>query len=181
MDVYLFADKNEYNPTMEVILGEVPDDSETPIPGTVPDWIRMERIPAENMKNGAVPADLAATNDATGHEWFAGNGKRYYFTSNLLSQLQSKVTIENSRDRVYFYLDENIDKNSDGTLKLENRPVTVTLIYKEHGEEQKRRTMTLEQVHLLPVLVYNRDKNGKMNTIQNICIQVCPGLKHILN
>lgn len=159
MDVYLFADKNEYNPTMEVILGEVPDDSETPIPGTVPDWIRMERIPAENMKNGAVPADLAATNDATGHEWFAGNGKRYYFTSNLLSKLQSKVTIENSRDRVYFYLDENIDTNSDGTLKLENRSVTVTLIYKEHGEEQKRRTMTLEQVHLLPVHVTDENED----------------------
>lgn len=167
MDVYLFADKNEYNPTMEVILGEVPDDSETPIPGTVPDWIKMERIPAENMKNGTVPADLDATNDATGHEWFAGNGKRYYFTSDLLSMLPSKVTIENSRDRVYFYLDENIDKNSDGTLKLENRSVTVTLIYKEHGVEQKRRTMTLEQVHLLPVLVYNRDKNGNRTTVKD--------------
>lgn len=159
MDVYLFADKNEYNPTMEVILGEVPDDSETPIPGTVPDWIKMERIPAENMKNGSVPADLAATNDATGHEWFAGNGKRYYFTSDLLSMLPSKVTIENSRDRVYFYLDENIDKNSDGTLKLENRSVTVTLIYKEHGVEQKRRTMTLEQVHLLPVHVTDENED----------------------
>lgn len=144
MDVYLFANEEEYNPSMEVILGEIPDGSEDPDHATVPDWIKMERIPAENMSDGSVPSYLTTTNDATGQPWYAGNGKRYYFTSSLLTDLQSKVTIENSRDRIYFYLGENLST-------VENRAATVTLIYKENGIEQKRQTMILEQVHLLPV------------------------------
>lgn len=152
MDVYLFALKDEYSPTMEVILGEVPDGSEEPDPATVPDWIKMERIPAENMENGTVPPGLDATNDATYQPWYAGNGKRYYFTSSLLTDLNSKVTIENSRDRVYFYLGENLST-------VDNRSATVTFIYKENGVEQKRRTMTLEQVHLLPVHVTDGDED----------------------
>ena len=152
MDVYLFALKDEYSPTMEVILGEVPDGSEEPDPATVPDWIKMERIPAENMENGTVPSGLDATNDATNKPWYAGNGKRYYFTSSLLTDLNSKETIENSRDRVYFYLGENLST-------VDNRSATVTFIYKENGVEQKRRTMTLEQVHLLPVHVTDGDED----------------------
>lgn len=52
MDVYMFADKATKNPTMEVILGEVPDGSETPV--TVPDWIRMEKIKASDLEKGTV-------------------------------------------------------------------------------------------------------------------------------
>ena len=55
-----------------------------------------------------------------------------------------RVTVDNSRDRVYFYIDENLSTT-------ENRRVTVTLIYKENGKEIKRHTEVLEQVHLLPV------------------------------
>ena len=146
MDVYLFADASA-QPTMEVILGEVPDNSEAPTAETVPDWIRMERIPAGNMENGSVPATLTSTNLATGQPWYAGNGKRKYFTTNLLSDLAESgkhVTIENTRDRVYFYLDENLSATTD-------RDATVTLIYKENGQEVKRRTILIEQTHFLPV------------------------------
>ena len=152
MDVYLFASEEEYNPSMEVILGEVPAGSETPVQETVPDWIGMERIPAENMEAGTLPDGMdETTNDATG-PWTAGNGKRNYFTSSLVSGLPEKVTIENSRDRVYFYLDEN---RSD----KDNRTATVTFIYKENGEEKRRRTMILEQVHLLPVRIVDEGRD----------------------
>lgn len=152
MDVYLFASEEEYNPSMEVILGEVPAGSETPVQETVPDWIGMERIPAENMAVGSVPVGMENTNDATREPWYAGNGKRNYFTSSLVSGLPEKVTIENSRDRVYFYLDEN---RSD----TDNRTATVTFIYKENGEEKRRRTMILEQVHLLPVRIVDEGRD----------------------
>ncbi len=131
MDVYFFHEGN--NPTVEVILDEA-----------ATEWIGMERIPAENMEAGTVPD--ATKQDATG-QWTAGNGKRKYFTKSLVSDLKrangGKVTVKSNRDRIYFYIDEN--------LKLEDREATVTLIYKEGGTEKRRRTLTLGQTHLLPV------------------------------
>ncbi|MFR3550506.1 MAG: hypothetical protein ACLTTW_09895, partial [Coprobacter sp.] len=158
MDVYMFADKSTKNPTMEVILGEVPDNSETPTEETVPGWIRMEKIKASDMEKGTVTesgftaydeGSNTGTHLATGAAWTAGNGKRAFFTKGLVTRTLNnetgkRVTIENSRDRVYFYIDENLSTT-------ENRQATVTLIYKENGKEIKRRTVTLEQVHLLPV------------------------------
>lgn len=137
MDVYFFHEEN--SPTVEVILGNVSEDG---IVTNVPDWIGMELIPAENMAAGTVPADLVGTNDATG-SWAAGNGKRRYFTKSLVNDLKEKVTVTSNRDRIYFYIDEN--------LVLEDREATVTLVYKEGGEEKRRRTLTLGQTHLLPV------------------------------
>lgn len=155
MDVYMFADKATKNPTMEVILGEVPDGSETPV--TVPDWIRMEKIKASDMEKGTVTesgftaydeGSNTGTHLAVGTAWTAGNGKRAFFTKGLvtrtLSETGKRVTVDNSRDRIYFYIDENLSTT-------ENRRTTVTLIYKENGKEIKRRTVVLEQVHLLSV------------------------------
>lgn len=153
MDVYLFAPE-AVNPTMEVILGEVPEGSETPDPATVPDWVRMERIAAADMAAGTVSESgftayaQGGTHLAVGTPWTAGNGKRAFFTKGLLKAggalyNNTRTTIRNSRDRVYFYIDEN--------LVLQDRSATVTLIYKENGVEKKRRTLLLEQAHLLPV------------------------------
>ena len=159
MDVYMFADKATKNPTMEVILGEVPDNSETPV--TVPDWIRMEKIKASDMEKGTVTESgftaydegaNTGTHLAVGTAWTAGNGKRAFFTKGLvtrtLSETGKRVTVDNSRDRIYFYIDENLSTT-------ENRRATVTLIYKENGKEIKRRTVVLEQVHLLSVNMRN--------------------------
>lgn len=153
MDVYLFAPE-AVNPTMEVILGEMPEGSETPDPATVPDWVRMERIAAADMAAGTVSESgftayaQGGTHLAVGTPWTAGNGKRAFFTKGLLKAggalyNNTRTTIQNSRDRVYFYIDEN--------LVLQDRSATVTMIYKENGVEKKRRTLLLEQAHLLPV------------------------------
>lgn len=155
MDVYLFA-SSARNPTMEVILGEVPSGSETPVQGSIPDWIRMERITSSDMAAGTVSESgftayvqgQGGTHLATGTSWTAGNGKRAFFTKGLLKSggalyNNTRTRIEHSRDRVYFYMDENLTMN--------DRAATVTLIYKENGVEKKRRTLLLEQTHLLPV------------------------------
>lgn len=157
MDVFLFAPES-LNPTMEVILGEVPDGSETPVQGSVPDWIRMERVAAADMAAGTVTASgfseytQGGDHLATGTPWTAGNGKRAFFTKGLLKSggalyNNTRTTIQDSRDRVYFYIDEN--------LLPTDRSATVTMIYKENGVERKRRTLLIEQTHLLPVTMQN--------------------------
>lgn len=159
MDVYLFADESK-KPTMEVILGEVPDGTETPT--EIPDWVRMERICAKDMASGTVTAsDFTAypngTHLATGESFKAGNGKRAFFTANLvketLAESGKRTTILSNRDRVYFYIDENLTDF--------DRDAIVTLIYKESGVEVRRRTLKLTQVHLLPIEIFqNNDGTG---------------------
>lgn len=160
MDVYLFEDVegSNLNPTMEVILGEVPEGSE--IPSSIPEWIRMEKICAADMKDGTVEQSgfrdykNGGTHLSSDREaWCAGNGKRAFFTKDLLTnpdklaEKGKRVTIDHTRDRVYFYIDEN--------LKLVDREAIVTLIYKENGTEKKRRTITIGQTHLLPIITQN--------------------------
>lgn len=160
MDVYLFKDVegSNLNPTMEVILGEVPEGSE--IPSSIPEWIRMEKICAADMKGGTVEQSgfrdykNGGTHLSSDREaWCAGNGKRAFFTKDLLTnpdklaEKGKRVTIDHTRDRVYFYIDEN--------LKLVDREAIVTLIYKENGTEKKRRTITIGQTHLLPIITQN--------------------------
>ena len=127
MDVYLF-DGGE----MTVTLGDDADIDGKP-------WIRMEKVASQVMASGD-PQD----NDHLGYPempYHAGTGKRKYFTKGLLDKLDKEVTLKH-RDRVYFYLDEN--------LKLEDREAVVTLTY-TNGTETKTRTLTLAQTHLLPV------------------------------
>lgn len=146
MDVHFFE---EGAPTMEVILGKVPEGSETPQDGSVPDWIGMEKVPASDMLNGTVAnVDKQLV---MGNNFTAGHGKRKYFTTSLLEELETHVTLDANRDRVYFYLDEN--------LTMADRSATVTLIYK-NGTKEKRRTILIEQLPLLEVKVYGRIKDS---------------------
>lgn len=148
MDVHFFE---EGDPTMEVILGEVPEGSEKPQDGTVPDWIGMEKVRASDMRYGTV-AD-ADKQLVMGENFTAGHGKRKYFTTSLLEELETHVALDANRDRVYFYLDEN--------LTMKDRSATVTLIYK-NGTKTKRRTIQIEQVPLLKVEVYGRTDDNDL-------------------
>lgn len=148
MDVHFFE---EGAPTMEVILGKVPEGSETPQDGSVPDWIGMEKVPASDMLYGTVAnVDKQLV---MGKNFTAGHGKRKYFTTSLLGELETHVTLDANRDRVYFYLDEN--------LTMADRSATVTLIYK-NGTKEKRRTILIEQVPLLKVEVYGRTNDSDL-------------------
>lgn len=168
MDIYLFkyADPS-VNPTMEVMLPVTANTSEGK------PWIRMEKISSGIMKSG-----WDVDNDGEAEEWAAGTGKRDYFTTSLLDELSNKndgtpetgfvqtLTLTH-RDRIYFYLDENLSETDD-------REVVVTLIYKENGVPVGNpRHLKLRQVHLLPVKVYSRlpNTNQKGHYIHTIYME----------
>ena len=114
-------------------------------------WIRMERVPAENMENGTLSADMSTdTHLATGQKWTAGNGKRKYFTTDLVTNTlaqNTEYTISRSRDRIYFYLDEN--------LSTKDRTATVNISYTDNNTQTPRtRTIEIVQHGLLPVQWY---------------------------
>ena len=167
MDVYLFADESR-NPRMTISIDD-PDDQE---------WIKMELIRAADMEKGTVsesgftPYTGAGTGDhlATGTPWTAGNGKRAFFTTSLFKDgtpLKDEVEVTTTRDRVYFYIDENLSDSED-------RTATVTLTYYEGDSDipVETRELDITQVHLLKVQVYKthktmyRDENGTLHDEQ---------------
>lgn len=169
MDVHMFKEDAGTDVQMEVILGEVPAGSETATESTVPSWIRMERISAEDMAAGTVDKSgfskygEGGDHLATGTAWTAGNGKRAFFTNDLFDvalKNNTHLTLQHSRDRVYFYIDENLEQSSPGIPATQPREATVTLIYKENGTEVSRRTLTLAQLPFLRVQVYGRARNS---------------------
>ena len=106
--------------------------------GTVPDWIRMEKIPRATMKNNG---------------WKAGTGVRPYFTEDLVSNTlkdNTKITIDGnidkSRTRVYFYIDENVPESNNPT-NYGDRYATINVTYTRKdkaGNIQDIRTRTIE-------------------------------------
>lgn len=148
LDVYLF--EGDANPMMEVSIADPKSHT----------WIRMERVPAENMREGTLPAGMStethlATGKKDGKEWTAGNGKRKYFTTDLVTSTlaqNTEYTINTSRDRIYFYLDEN--------LSTKDRTATVNISYTDDNTKTPRtHTIEIVQHGLLPVTVPGDDDN----------------------
>lgn len=140
MDVYMFEDKGEDDLVKMEVSIDAPDDHT---------WIRMEKVTAAQMEAGEAPNDkcLALGQDNPFH---AGNGKRRYFTTNLLTDVNelknnTTMTLETHRDRIYFYIDEN--------LKLEDRSVNIHFKYTGPDGSVKERDMLISQTHLLPVTI----------------------------
>ena len=143
MDVYMFGGDGVTDMKMTVSIDD-PDNHK---------WIRMEKIPAANMETGTVPYDnkndyiIAETLYPNNKSWHAGNGKRKYFTTDLVTgTLKDNESYEltTSRDRIYFYIDEN--------LSLQNRTATINLSYTDSKNTTPRtRTLIIEQVGLKEV------------------------------
>lgn len=118
----------------------------------VNDWLRMELVPSENMSAGTV-AD-SDEQIATREPWHAGNGKRKYFYTDLVTDILKNNTAYTGlghRDRVYLYVDENLDVWHLGTQEERTRKATLLITYKEGGQVEGTRTITVEQAKLLEV------------------------------
>lgn len=146
MDLYI-----DDGQTVTVTIDNKPDT------GSPYSWIRMERIPSANMKDGTLPDGLTeTTNTITGNDYTAYHGIRNYFTTNLVTGTLSANTSYkcSNRDRIYFYIDENIS--------LSERTATVSLSFS--GDASKSRKLTFTQIGLTKVVVYNRDQGGNLTT-----------------
>lgn len=118
----------------------------------VNDWLRMELVPSENMSAGTV-AD-SDEQIATREPWHAGNGKRKYFYTDLVTDILKNNTAYTGlghRDRVYLYVDENLDVWHLGTQEERTRKATLLITYREGGQVEGTRTITVEQAKLLEV------------------------------
>lgn len=144
MDIYFFQE-NPSSPVTQKMKVEILD------PGTA-NWVRMEKVTATQMENGEAPNTDCMATEAS---WHAGNGKRKYFTTDLVTNTLSgntSTTLENHRDRIYFYVDENLDVWHLGDSRDQRtRTATLKLTYYENEQEISSRELVLEQSKLLEV------------------------------
>lgn len=159
MDIYFFnTNPSNLNPPKQTMKVEILDAT-----GTA-SWVRMERIPASHMEAGTAPVVSSGPElMATGSKWHAGNAKRKYFTTDLVTNTlagNTEVTVTDSRDRIYFYIDENLDVWHLGTTEERTRTATVKMTYYEDGVEKGTRELTLEQAKLLEVTFHGPINDG---------------------
>lgn len=168
MDVYMFRQEEGKKVEMVVTLSKIGADGQPN--GVVPNWIRMERISATDMKYGTLTSDGLAENThlIAGSNFTAGHGKRTYFTTDLFpdnmseSPLKTEVILTEHRDRIYFYIDEYLESS---TQPLTNpRQAKVVMKYYENRDENPEpvatKTITLAQYPFLEVQVYGRTDNN---------------------
>ena len=160
MDIYFF-NTNPSQTVKQTMKVEIMKDETTQ---TLPSWVRMEKIPASYMETGTAPAVSEGPElMATGSPWHAGNAKRKYFTTDLVTNTlagNTEVTVADSRDRIYFYIDENVDVWHLGTTEDRTRTATVKMTYYEDGVEKGTRELILEQAKLLEVTFHGPENDG---------------------
>lgn len=126
-------------------------------------WIRFERVDSALMAEGRAPNDDCLS---TGTSWTAGNGKRRYFTVNLVTNtlaVNSTVTGLGNRDRVYLYVDENVGVRRLNSSAPRSRTATLRVTYCEDGQPVSSRDLTLEQANLLEVTFHSSGEDNGMN------------------
>lgn len=124
------------------------------------DWIRFEKVDSAMMADGKAPNGDCI---ATGTAWQAGNGKRKYFTTDLVTNTlfgNSSVTGLRNRDRVYLYVDENLEVWRLDEQGERTRMATMTITYKEDGKVVSSRELVLEQAKLLEVTFHGPNNGG---------------------
>lgn len=137
MDIYMFEDDGENDNVRMKVSVEYP---------FVNNWLRLEKVTAQQMKAGAAP-NYKCYASGKGNEFRSGNGKRLYFTTTLMDELPSEVTLETSRDRVYIYIDEN--------LVLSRRDANLILEYTGKDGKTVTSNLAIGQLPLIEIQVSN--------------------------
>ena len=106
------------------------------------------------LQNGTITSgDNTSKWMATGSGYHAGNGKRRYFTTTLMNELSQNTSYDlKHRDRVYFYIDEN--------LSTRDREATINICYTTDAGKTYTRSFLIEQHGLLRVEVPGDNDNA---------------------
>ena len=124
LDVYLFNTSSGVSRSIDV---EILDPQTN-------NWLRLEKVSAAHMLAGS--AEDPGTQIETHEAWHAGNGKRKYFTTDLVTNTLKDNTAYydlGHRDRIYLYVDENLDVWRLNSMDSRTRTATLQLTYKENG------------------------------------------------
>lgn len=184
MDVWLLL--REPDP----VTGEIkPATHESTVTVKIPDnctWIRMVMIPRKGMNTGteAHPKFVAGTcaepyfyeslfSDIDTDGGSALRTHKVYTDRNVENEIQcgkevtitSTPTLNNSRSRIYFYIDENVDVNN--LSGYGDRVAQIEIIYSNTipGSEPRHRTLEIEQRGLVRVDGQWRGNGGETATI----------------
>lgn len=106
-------------------------------------WIRMEPMKYSPTANGKTHADKA------------GEGKRNYFTTDLVTNTLSQsysYEVTEQEERIYFYVDENVPQQGhrDGE-DVDSREVTLRITYISPSGASEPREVTLRQAGMRAV------------------------------
>ena len=132
MDVYFLGQYKTSGSKMVVTLGDDTNscfydsdgDGDVELDPDEP-WIRMEKVPAANMANCSLPTGMTEnTHVKKSGSYQPYHGIRKFFTEDLVTSTLKNdgksITIDASRDRIYFYVDENLgDSERTGTVTLQ--------------------------------------------------------------
>lgn len=104
-------------------------------------WIRMVKIPRSRMEDGGFQA---------------GTGARSYFTTDLVThELAANTTVtidgktDDSRTRIYFYIDENIPTSSNADVP--DRKAYINVHYENSFGDKRDRVLEIEQRGMIRV------------------------------
>lgn len=130
-----------------------PEQPNTPISSTSQQhkWVRLE--PVVGAMNSAKYCSYTATNQTN-------KGRRKYFTTNLLNELNSsagngiQATFTDTHNTFWLYFDENTDVSTDGS-----RSIMLAVEYYENGSIVTSKRYTFEQHDLYPVIFTDKATN----------------------
>lgn len=166
MDVYFLGKYGTSGSKLVVTLGDDTDscyyeNSSGVMTQYSEPWIRMEKVPSANMSAGTLASGMTENTHVkkTG-SYQAYHGIRKFFTEDLVTntlnnEAGKEITIDASRDRIYFYVDENLGESE--------RTGTVTLNFYVDGNTSGTPTRTevleLRQLPLVKVDLKTRYPN----------------------
>lgn len=162
MDVYFLGKYGTSGSKLVVTLGDDTDscyyeNSSGVMTQYSEPWIRMEKVPSANMSAGTLASGMTENTHVkkTG-SYQAYHGIRKFFTEDLVTntlnnEAGKEITIDASRDRIYFYIDENLGENERiGTIILKFYADGDT-----SGEPTRTEVMEFRQLPLLEVVSNN--------------------------
>ena len=168
MDIYL----NEEGATVTVTIlnenGEPAQEGEM-------EWIRMEPYHVAYNNTATDKYDFGKEGKVETNQYaarFAGDGKRKYFTTDLLSELETlnndasrTYTVTRSEERIYFYIDENVPTDDQARKgdDVESRNATIRITYRNANGEETSQEATFVQAGMRSVYFNKFSPGGTHN------------------